>query len=56
MSWIEVVDGLGRVVARRTAVGVPCTIGSAADNTLVGRGLRRARRIMPGSIGKRMEA
>ena len=35
MSWIEVVDGLGRVVARRTAVGVPCTIGSAADNTLV---------------------
>ncbi len=35
MSWIEVVDGLGRVVARRTALGVPCTIGSAADNTLV---------------------
>ena len=35
MSWIEVVDALGRVVALRTAVGVPCTIGSAADNTLV---------------------
>jgi hypothetical protein len=35
MSWIEVVDALGRVVARRTSAGVPCTIGSAADNTLV---------------------
>lgn len=35
MSWIEVVDAGGRVVARRTAVGVPCTIGSALDNTLV---------------------
>lgn len=35
MSWIEVVDPMGRVVARRTAAGVPCTIGSSADNTLV---------------------
>jgi hypothetical protein len=35
MSWIEVVDGTGRVVARRTALGVPCTVGSAVDNTLV---------------------
>ena len=35
MSWIEVVDGAGRVVARRTVLGVPCTVGSAADNTLV---------------------
>jgi len=35
MSWIEVVDATGRVVARRTVLGVPCTIGSAVDNTLV---------------------
>jgi len=35
MSWIEVVDGTGRVVARRTALGVPCTVGSAVDNALV---------------------
>lgn len=35
MSWIEVVDGAGRVVARRTALGVPCTVGSAVDNALV---------------------
>lgn len=35
MSWIEVVDAAGRVVARRTAEGVPCTVGSAVDNTLL---------------------
>jgi len=35
MSWIEVVDARGRVVARRTAEGVPCTLGSAPDNTLL---------------------
>jgi hypothetical protein len=35
MSWIEVVDRAGRVVARRTALGVPCTVGSALDNALV---------------------
>ena len=35
MSWIEVVDANGRVVARRAAEGVPCTVGSALDNTLL---------------------
>lgn len=35
MSWIEVVDRAGRVIARRTAMGVPCTVGTAVDNTLV---------------------
>jgi hypothetical protein len=35
VSWIEVVDATGRVVARRTALGVPCTLGSAPDNTLL---------------------
>ena len=35
MSWIELVDATGSVVARRTVLGVPCTIGSAVDNTLV---------------------
>ncbi len=35
MSWIEVVDASGRVVARRAAEGVPCTVGSALDNTLL---------------------
>lgn len=34
MSWIEVVDASGRVVARRAAGAVPCTVGSALDNTL----------------------
>jgi hypothetical protein len=35
MSWIEIVDGTGQVLARRIAEAVPCTIGSALDNTLV---------------------
>jgi len=35
MSWIEIIDASGRPVARRAAVAVPCTIGSALDNTLV---------------------
>lgn len=35
MSWIEVVDAAGRVVARRSAEGVPATVGSAVDNTLL---------------------
>ncbi len=35
MSWIEVVDATGRLVARRAAEGVPCTVGSAADNALL---------------------
>lgn len=35
MSMIEVVDVTGRVVARRAAEGVPCTLGSAFDNTLL---------------------
>ena len=35
MNWIEVLDAAGRVVARRTADGVPCTVGSAPDNTLL---------------------
>lgn len=35
MNWIEVVDGEGRVVARRMADAVPCIIGSAHDNALV---------------------
>lgn len=35
MSWIEVVDGTGQVVARRAADGVPCTVGSAYDNALL---------------------
>jgi len=35
MSWIEVVDAAGRVVARRAAEGVPCTVGGAPDNTLL---------------------
>ena len=47
MSWIEMVDASGRVVARRTAEGVPCTVGSALDNTLLiegpGRGAYHAR-------------
>jgi hypothetical protein len=38
MSWIEVVDGVGRVVARRAAEGVPSTVGSALDNTLLVEG------------------
>lgn len=39
MSWIEVVDGAGRVVARRSADGVPCTVGSAPDNALLVEGV-----------------
>lgn len=35
MSWIEVVDDAGRIVARRSADGVPCTVGSALDNALL---------------------
>ena len=38
MSWIEVVDASGRVVARRAAEGVPSTVGSALDNTLLVEG------------------
>lgn len=34
MTWIEVVDASGRIIARRSAEGVPCTIGSAYDNNL----------------------
>jgi hypothetical protein len=34
MTWIEVVDASGRIVARRSTEGVPCTIGSAYDNNL----------------------
>ena len=35
MSWIEIVDASGRVIARRAAEGVPCTVGSALDNALL---------------------
>jgi hypothetical protein len=35
VSWIEIVDADGRPVARRAALAVPCSIGSALDNTLV---------------------
>ncbi len=34
MSWIEVVDESGRIMARRAAAAVPCTVGSALDNSL----------------------
>jgi hypothetical protein len=33
--WIELTDALGNVLARRPEDAVPCTIGSARDNTIV---------------------
>lgn len=35
MIVIELVDGTGQLLARRPADAVPCTIGSARDNTIV---------------------
>lgn len=35
MMWIELTDPNGNVVARRPEDAVPCTIGSARDNTIV---------------------
>lgn len=35
---IELLDGTGQVLARRPADAVPCTIGSARDNTIVVEG------------------